>query len=392
MIRFGNHWYEIYKNQPDSIRKCGRCTMARMTFRNERLLLTAVQVILVLVVLYLVLTKLLAFFAPFLVALFIAFLIEKPVRFLQKKCRFSRGAASAVSLLLFIILAGGLIGLLFYRLFMEVWDLTKNSSSYQFILTRIQELLDVGGTWYTGLPEEIVKTIEENFDSIFSRISNTVTKWINSLLDIMVTVLKSLPQVLLYIIITLVSAFFMSRDRNKISQFVFRQFSTDWGERAKGIKNDLLLALTGYIKAVLILVTISFFEVLIGYNILGIRYSLFLAILTAVADLLPILGPGTVLVPGAVINFVSGEYFTAVGFLILYIIVTMVRQFLEPRIVGGNIGLHPLATLVSIYLGYRLFGVAGVILGPIFAIVVQSLQKARILPQWKGLEGGGSEK
>jgi sporulation integral membrane protein YtvI len=365
--------------------------MARMTFRNKRLLLTAVQVILVLVVLYLVLTKLLAFFAPFLVALFIAFLIEKPVQFLQRKCRFSRGAASAVSLLLFVILAGGLIGFLFYRLFMEVWDLTRNSSGYQFILVRIQELLDEGGTWYTGLPEEIVNSIENNFKDIFQRIGDTVTNWIKQLLEFMITVLTSLPQALLYIIITLVSAFFMSRDRDKISQFIFGQFSPDWRERARGIKNDLLLALTGYIKAVLILVTISFFEVLIGYNILGIRYSLFLAILTAVADLLPILGPGTILIPGAIINFISGEYFIAMGFFILYIIVTMVRQFLEPRIVGGNIGLHPLATLVSIYIGFRLFGVAGIIMGPIFAIVIRSLQKARILPQWKGMEGSRPE-
>jgi sporulation integral membrane protein YtvI len=357
--------------------------MAWMTDRNKRLLLTAVQVILVLAVLYLVLTKLLIFFAPFLVALLITFLIEKPVRFLQKKFRFSRGAASAVSLLVFVLLAGSLIGFLFYRLFMEVWDLTKDSASYQFILVRARQLLEAGGTWYAGLPEEIVRTIEVNFESILTRIGSTVSTWINTLLDIMVAILTSLPQVLLYIIISLVSAFLISRDRERISRFVFGQFSPDWREKARGIQSDLLLALAGYVKAVLILVTISFFEVLIGYNILGIRYSLFLAILTAVADLLPILGPGTVLIPGAIINFISGEYFTAVGFLILYIIVTMVRQFLEPRIVGGNIGIHPLVTLVFIYLGFRLFGVAGIILGPIFAIVIKSLQKAKILPQWR---------
>jgi len=85
-------------------------------------------------------------------------------------------------------------------------------------------------------------------------------------------------------------------------------------------------------------------------------------------------------------HLINGSYFQAVGFLILYMIVTVVRQFIEPRIVGGNIGLHPLVTLIFIYLGYRVFGFTGLILGPVFAILVKSLQKAGILPAWKSSE------
>ncbi len=120
-----------------------------------------------------------------------------------------------------------------------------------------------------------------------------------------------------------------------------------------------------------------------GYIILDIKYAFFLAIITAIADILPILGPGTILIPGSVILLISGNHFQAAGFLGLYLIVTILRQFLEPRIVGGNIGLHPLVTLIFMYLGFRLFGFAGLILGPIFAIMLKSLQKAEILPSWK---------
>lgn len=357
--------------------------MVWMTDKNKKIILAVVKVILVLAVLYLMLTKLLAFFAPFLAAFFIMFIIEKPVSFLQKKCRLSRGVASAISLFGFVILTGALIGFVFYRLFIEVWALTKSSTDFQLIISRLGELVDMGGTWYAGLPQEIVNAIESNFESILTKIGTTATTMINKLLEVMITIVTSLPQAFLYIIISLVSAFFMSRDREKMSGFVFAQLSPDWRELARSVKNDLLLALVGYIKALMILVTISFFEVLIGYNIIGIRYSLFLAIITAVADIIPILGPGTVLIPGAVISLINGDYFTGIGFLIIYIIVTMVRQFLEPRIVGDNIGLHPLVTLISIYLGFRLFNVAGVVLGPIFAIIIKSLQKSKILPQWR---------
>lgn len=357
--------------------------MTWLSGKNKRLVIVAAQVILVLAALYIILTKMLLFFAPFLAAVLIALLIDRPVRFIQKKLRFSRGAASALCLFTFIILVGGLIGLLFYRLFMEVWDLTKNTSGLQNILPRIQELIDLGGSWYAGLPEEVVTAIESSLEGILSKIGNTITLWINSLLDSMVTILTSLPQALLYLVITLVGAYFVARDRERISRFIFTQIPNSWHDKAKSIKNDVLAALMGYVKALLILVTITFFEVLLGYTILGVKYSLFLAILTAVADLLPILGPGTILIPGAIIHLINGNYFLAVGFGILYILVTIVRQFLEPRIVGGNIGLHPLITLFSIYLGYRLFAIPGLILGPVFAVLLKSFQKAGILPSWK---------
>lgn len=357
-----------------------------MTWLNEkhkRLAKTMIQVILVLAALYLLLTKLLSFFAPFLIALLIAYIIDKPVRLMQKRFRFPRGIASAVSLVVFVVLAGGLIGFLFYRLFMEVWDLTKVSMGYQNILPRIQEWIDLGGAWYAGLPPEVVNAIESSLQGILSKTGSAITSGINSLLNAMIAVLTSLPQALLYSVITLVAAFFFSKDRGRISCFVYSQIPEDWCSKVKGIKDDLLAAMIGYIKALLIMVTITFFQILPGYFILGVKYSLFLAIATAVADILPILGPGTVLIPGAFIYFINGSYFQAAGFLILYFIVTVVRQFIEPRIVGGNIGIHPLVTLIFIYLGYRVFGIVGLILGPVFAILLKSFQKAGILPAWK---------
>jgi len=333
-------------------------------------------------VLYLAITRLLMLFAPFLSAFLIAALIEKPAGFLRKRFKLPRGAASALSLMAFVLLAGSVAGFLFYRLFIEVWDLARDTS-FQSILDRINEFIDMSGNWYAGLPAEVIRTIESNFEGVLSRLGDTAANVIKSLLNGMLDILTSLPQVLLYIVITLVAAFFISRDREKISRFVFSQLPQGWRSKAKNVKDDLLLALAGYIRALLILVTITFFEVLAGYTILGVNYALFLAILTAFADLMPVLGPGTILIPGAAIYLINGNYFLAAGFFILYILVTIVRQLLEPRIVGGNIGIHPLVTLLCIYFGYRIFGISGLILGPVFAVVIKSMQKAGILPSWR---------
>ncbi|NLB40835.1 MAG: sporulation integral membrane protein YtvI [Clostridiales bacterium] len=354
-----------------------------LTENNKRILKLIIRILVVLVTLYFVVTKMLLFFAPFLIAWLIASVIKKPVNWLQKKCQFSRGIATAISLFVFVILAGGLIGFLFYRLFMEVYDLASSSFYFQNLLNRIQELIDLGGNWYAGLPAEVVSSIESSVENIFVRVGNTVTSWINSLSKAMLNVLTSLPQAILYTVITLVGAFFFCRDWDHITSFLYAQMPNKWYGKMREIKNDLLTALVGYLKALLVLVTISFFVVLTGYTILGVKYSLFLAIITAISDILPVLGPGTILIPGSIIHLINGNYYMAVGFIVLYVLVTIVRQFLEPRIVGGNIGLHPLITLLSMYLGFRFLGVIGLIFGPIFTIILKSLQKSGILPAWK---------
>lgn len=357
--------------------------MSWLNEKHKRTAKVVIQIILVLLIIYILLTKLLLFFLPFLLAFLIASIVEKPVLFMQKRFRIPRGIASGISILVFVVVAGGLIGFLFYRLFMEVWELTNVSAGIQNIIPRIREWIDLGGAWYAALPPDVVTAIESSLEGILAKVGNAATLGINALLNGMLRILTSMPQAILYTVITLVATYFFSRDKERISHFIFSQMPDSWSSKLRSIKKDLFAALTGYVKALMVLVTISFFVVLLGYTVLDIRYSLFLAIITAVADLLPILGPGTILIPGAIILLLTGNFFQAIGFVILYIIVTAVRQFLEPRIVGGNIGLHPLVTLIFIYLGYRLFGVAGLFLGPVFGILLKSFQKAGILPAWK---------
>ena len=175
----------------------------------------------------------------------------------------------------------------------------------------------------------------------------------------------------------------MSRDREKVSGFVYKQIPEDWRIKIRSIKEDLLAALLGFIKAQFILISVTFIELLIGYSLIGVKYAFSFALLTAFVDALPILGTGTVLIPAAAFNLVIGNVPRAIGFIGLYIVIMVVRQSLEPKIMGQNLGLHPLVTLISIYVGMQIFGIIGLFLGPIIVAILRALQKARILPQWK---------
>ena len=129
--------------------------------------------------------------------------------------------------------------------------------------------------------------------------------------------------------------------------------------------------MSGYIRAYLVLMLLTFGELFLGFAILRIKYSFFLAFIVAIIDVLPVFGVGTVLIPWAVILFINGHTGKAVGLLVLFGIMYVVRQFSEPRLIGRFMGLHPLLTLSTAYLGYTFFGITGMIISPIILYVVK---------------------
>lgn len=355
--------------------------MYKLPERKIRLIFSFGTYLLILATLYFILSGMLGILLPFVIALTIAIFIEKPVNFLQNKIGISRGLSAATIITIFVLIIGGISVFLFYRLLTELWTLSKDTHGIQRIIIYIEQLSELLAGWARALPEDITENIISGYNELIKGWGNNISGWVNGLLQSMLFILKSLPRVMMYTAISLVSAFFISKDREKIASAVYRQLPLRWVHKVRNIKTDLLVASIGYVKAQLILVLFSFIIVIIGYNILGLQYAFFLALLTAILDILPILGPGTIILPVAIINLMAGNNAVSLGCIILYIVVLLSRQFLEPRMIGEHLGLHPLVTLIFIYLGFRLFGVIGIILGPLLAIIIRSLQKARVLPQ-----------
>ncbi len=353
--------------------------MIQLSPKHKKYIKTTLWVLLIFSLVLLILIKVVPYIAPFVIALLITFMIERPVQFVIKKAKLPRGIAVAIVLFVFVLIIGGGLTLIFSNIVNEIWRLTREFPSAQVIKQYIELIFEQGQDLYLNLPPDIEQSIRDALGSFIGNIGS----YLQGMLNYLMGIARLLPQIFLFIIISLVASFFMSRDRDKVSGFIYKQLPEEWKIKIRSIKEDLLAALLGFIKAQFVLTSVTFIELLIGYSIIGVKYAFSFAIITAFVDMLPILGTGTILLPAGAVYLILGNVPRAIGFVVLYIVILIVRQFLEPKVMGQNLGLHPLVTLISIYVGMQIFGIPGLFLGPIIVAIVRALQKATILPQWK---------
>lgn len=220
--------------------------------------------------------------------------------------------------------------------------------------------------------EDVFLEISQNLGKYASDLSVNMVRWISG-------GAKGIPGFLVKLVITIVSTFFIAVDFEKVTNFFQRLVPPDKEDMAgKGvdyIKNIVFV----YIKSYSLLFFLTFLELSAGFLILRIPYGIGIALLIAVFDILPILGTGGILLPWAVVLFVMGNKPLAAGILILYVIITVIRNIVEPKIVGKQIGLHPLVTLMAMFLGLKTFGIIGMIVLPVSLAVLINLEKNGII-------------
>lgn len=337
-------------------------------------------ILVVVIAFYLLAFKLIPFLMPFAIALFLAILIDPAVEFFEKKLRIPRGISSILLIFMLIAIIGLLITLLITQLIFELNTLAEYAPKYtkNFDLI-IPDTIDRIRRYYITLPPNITTFFENNLQSILNNISiiaKNIASWLLSLA-------AKLPNLFFMTLITIVSTYFLSKDKWTIINFFKRQFPSVWTKHANYIKIELLQTLIGFLRAEIIIMFITFMEVSIGLTIIGFDYAFLLGLIVSFVDILPVLGSGSVLVPWALYNILTKNYMIGIYLLILLGFVTVVRQIIEPKIVGKSIGLHPLVTLLSMFIGAKLFGGLGLIMGPVFVVLFKTLQKAGIVPSWK---------
>lgn len=317
---------------------------------------------------------------PFVAALVLAWLLNPVIRFLQKKLGWKRNVLSLVLVLVCIFVVGALAAGLVYSLVSQVASFLQNWqplwSDTMYALSSITETL-----------EEFLKPLPAETYAQLSSLLERGVEWLGSVVPQLLTraagsagnVALSLPSWAIGFVIFLMASYFISSDyphlRYKAAQGVpeeFRGFLRD----VKGVAVD---AFGGYVKAELILSSVIFLILLVGFFIMGEPYALLLAFILGVMDFIPIIGSGTAMVPWAVIDVVLGNYRHAIGLMVVWGIIAVFRRVAEPKVVGDQTGLSPIASLVSIYVGMRLAGVAGMILGPVVCLVALSILRGGVL-------------
>lgn len=326
---------------------------------------------------------LITYFAPFVTALFLAMLIEPIVKLFQR-LKMGRGFAAVLSIILFLGTFISLSAFAITRLVFELKDLYDSLPNYyNDIYNMIDALIKKGTELYLQLTPQATDLLKEFLGTSFDKLKIVVGQMLTQTPSSTFSFLGKLSGLLFYLIVTLLATFFFLKDKDLIIGFIFRQLSPQWKEKIYSLRKDLFLALIGFLKAQSILLTVTFLESYVGLTILGVKYALIFAIIIALVDILPVLGTGSIYVPTAILNIFWGNYKLAISLLILYGIIVTVRYMIEPKVVGTQLGIHPVVALASIFAGLKIIGVAGVILGPTTVVVIKALQHAKILPRFK---------
>lgn len=353
-----------------------------------------VYIALILLVVFLAF-KLGVFLFPFTLALFISIIIRPLVRFLMNKLKFSKKTASIISIVTFLIVFFGLIGILSLKFFGEIYKLSQNLNNYSS---------DIQNLWTENVKK--VYTYLGNFPAGFNdQLNNTINSFVSkgsvklgSFINGVISFVTSIPTLILYIVITILSTFFMILDRDEILSYMEHQLPKSWLDKVFNIKTEMFTVLVSYLKAQAILGSICLIESLILLNLLAflkfdVPYPLLMSIIICIADILPILGAGTILIPWSVLSFATGNIKLGIGLLISYLIIMSVRQMLEPKLISQNLGVHPLITLISMYSGFKVFGVSGFLIGPVVMIILKNVfSKELEVGFFRDIFGDGDDK
>lgn len=325
--------------------------------------------------------------APFLFGWLIAYILNPLVNLLQRRTRIPRWLAVTVSLLLFLAISVGLITIAVTNIVLEINDLSimiqNNLNQWKTWFTdyvnseTIQNLIQRVMNYYNENPQ-YQNTIQSNLTTTGKTVTDFISLVVKFILDNIVALITGLPKMATVTIVALLAAFFISNDWRRLQRLL-----NDWApdfivQPTKLVWADLQKALFGYLRAQLILISITALVVITGLLILRVEYAITIGLLIGLVDLLPYLGTGAAMVPWLIYAFIQNDYYLGIGLSILYGIILVARQILEPKVLATSIGLEPLPTLIAMYVGLKLFGFLGLIVGPVTLILLATFQRSGV--------------
>lgn len=339
-----------------------------------RVLKRFLYVILILIGLFLAF-KLAIFYTPFLIAFIISLIIEPAIRLIMKKLKLTRKTSSII---IFIIASGIIIGGITWgiiSLISEASNLLQDLNSYvekAYIL--FQNFTNKFDFNKIHLPNEITSIIENSTGDVL----NSASGWIRDFLTGLLNMITSIPTIAIYFVVTIMALYLICVDKVYILDQIEHHFPKRWVFKVGKHIKDLTQTLGGYLKAEATLILVSFIISLAGLYILkfakfNIEFPLLMALFIGFVDALPILGSGTVMIPWAIISGLNGDLKLGIALIILLIIMSTVRQFLEPKLVSKHIGTHPIFTLIAMYTGFKFIGILGMLIGPIILIIIKNV-------------------
>ncbi|WMI80862.1 sporulation integral membrane protein YtvI [Anaerotignum sp. MB30-C6] len=275
-----------------------------------------------------------------------------------------------------ILLLLSILGFLGYFAGNHLYDQLYNlKNDIPFYLKKIEEGLTL--FWLRvdelliGLPDVVTNVTAYLQDELFSILFSLVQS------SGSVSAITAVPKVILGCFVAIFSSYFLTKDKESIRLAYKTHVEPLFGVSLEATKKDLVASLWGYVKTQLILMFYVFLICIVGLYILRSPYALLISVSIGIIDAVPFFGSGFILWPAALISFIIGNTPLAIGYLIIYGIVQVVRQLMQPKILGSQLGMHPLLTLFSMYFGYKCIGFWGLLLGPVVAVILRAILRIR---------------
>jgi len=319
----------------------------------------------------------LLYFMPFAIGWFISFIANPLVVWLEKRLKIVKKLGSVI----IIVLVLGLIVLIGYlaisKLVEEISLLIQNFPEiYSDLETTLGQLGERFAGVFSRLPQGIQEGLSTMADNLDTKAGDMIAGISQPTMTAAGNIAKRIPSMLVATIVTLVSSYFFIAERDEVINWIKSISPRGLQRRTTMIIDNLKQALGGYFKAQFKIMGVVGVLLFIGFLVLRVNYSVLLAILIAFLDFLPFFGTGTALIPWAVYEFFAGDFVTGVGLLVIYAITQLVRQVIQPKLVGDSMGMNPLATLIFLYAGYKMGSFLGMILAVPVGMLVINLYKA----------------
>ncbi len=314
---------------------------------------------------------------PFLFGTILALSAEPAVEMLCSRMHLPRWAATAFAVSSVFLLSAALLTILVALL---IRQLSSLSSMLPQLTGTIHQGMILLRDWLFSLaqqaPEGIREGLEQLVKNLFSDGSTLLEDTLTRLPQVVSKVLGSLSDGLFTVLTGIISGYMISARLPALKEWLRCKVPASWREHCHASIKDLRKGLGGWLSAQLKLAGVTFLILWIGFMILKISNSILWAFLVTLVDIFPILGVGTILIPWSIVAMIQGNFPLALGLLSIYAVAWLTRSVLEPKMIGKGLGLDPLLTLVSIYAGFRLMGIAGMLLAPVFAMTISQILKA----------------
>lgn len=343
--------------------------------KKREFIINTIYFLIIAAIIYITIKYGLGWFLPFVVGFGIAFILKPLINFISKKLRINRKVVAGITVLIFYTTVGALFTLIMVKIFVALKEVfmklpniyisTIEPSIFQ-ISSNFEEILVKLDPALMQAIRDMISSLTKSLGTIITNISSGVVLFVSS-------TVSTVPSFFVLVIFSIISSFFFAMDYVSITSFITRQFSEKSSSIIFEVKDYIVGTLFKFIKAYSIIISVTFIELAIGLSILKIEGAITIALLIACVDVLPVLGTGGIVIPWILIELIRGNIALAIGLTILYVVITIVRNVLEPKVVGQQVGLHPLIMLMCMFIGVKIFGFLGLFVLPVIVIILKNL-------------------